>query len=288
MKPLVIFLVLLTACTSQPNEIIRQKAIDNEQYSFLNKIVEYYSRAYYALPPSKKDLYSFVIEWRSIGSSSAIFERYHGDVFDALLFDRIEFAYFIDSVFIYAPTLALGCRVIGSPFYWLENPDKYDPYKPDFNEWFQPAAYDKEGNYLFEEEFDYRQITSAIDSIASQYACRITHEGYYYDGLSDKPQRKQVPYMSIVAFTPDNDTIETLSMTKTFDSLFVFDKESLTYQSVNNSLPTLCKDYSDNVVAAIKKIFKKNPILNRIIMGLHWYCNNDSTLFYDVSDDLNQ
>lgn len=287
-KIIVIILLLLPFWSSCQNETrdkerIRLLAIENyvDEFVPINRFLKFYVCAYYAMPSDYDEFMSFIKEYKKRDPFFYEWEKREGyDIIKTISNSNLLFAAYQDSVFFYLPDYHVGSSVIGTPFYWLENPDKWYPRYPnrlDYDSWFFPSAYDKKGKYLFDSEFHYRRFEEKIDSISSQYTCRITHEGYFYTGFPEGPQIRQMPYLSIVSFSRTADSVELLSRTASTDSLFIFDANDLTYQPVKDSLPNLCKEYMDETVSVLKKVFEENPDVERITMGLNWYCYKDST-----------
>ncbi len=266
---------ILTSCIADPLSGTRQKAVDNECYSFLNFITNYYCNAYYSLPRDKESLLHFTERWRTKDSCFAMYEESYDMCFSDLMSLKVEFAYYTDSVFLYTetPYNKIGCCVYGHPFYWLEHPERYDPYRSDYYYQFRPSAYSKDGEYLFEEEFDYQQLSKQIDSLCSRYDIVVTHKGVYFDGFSERPHMMQVPFLAIVSVKSISDSLEIMTPILPVDSLFMYNKATGTYMPMNDSLMRCCRDYIEALKAIITENIGKNNDAERILLGIRWYCN---------------
>lgn len=274
MKRVLLFLLILLAgsCTDKvkDKEEIRQLARDNYVDDFfpINWLLQGYRNAYYAFPADYDEVLAYVVDCKEhepfLSEVERIDERPGGqDIVDLLSRTKVFYASFGDSVFFYLPDYQVGSCVIGTPFYWLEHPEEYD--RLDFEGLFQSAAYDENGSYLFSDRFDYERLGRLNDSIASCYDYVVTSEEFRYDGLSDEPLKRQMPYWSIVAFTSEGDSFEILSRVKSTDSLYVGNRPC------TDNLPVCCKEYLDDLQAIIRTAFSENPDAVRIVTGIHWY-----------------
>ena len=271
---LMVFLPL--SCTPQTQGRIRQKAIENECPSLFTPILSFYVKAYYALPKDKETIISFAEKWKAVDTNFVLFENRYGMSLNDLLSSRIDYAYYTDSAFLFSTVNSnrIGCSIIGSPFYWIMHPEEYNPYKFDFYDQFMPSAFRNNGEYLFEEEFDYDHLSMLINNISLNHSSRIYYDGFYFDGLTETPYRKKMPYMSIVSYCMSTDSITTLTRLLPQDSLFIFNKETESFLQIQNSLTDLCHSYLKDLSLAIKSCQTNNCDVDRIVLGIQWFCDD--------------
>lgn len=158
----ILIIIFLCICPAIRRDI-RQDALENELYSELNSIVEYYSRCYYRLPEKIKDIRVFLNEWEKQAPES--FPAGYRGVAESLG-DRVEMAAFADSVFLYNRKNKTGCAVYGHPLYWYKHKERYPSERLDYSNQFQSCAYDRRGKYLFNWDSSdlYEQLLSMFPS----------------------------------------------------------------------------------------------------------------------------
>ncbi len=281
MKKISLLLALLffVSCSNDmtDKERIRQLATNNfvDEFSPISGLLQYYVRAYYAMPADKKEFLSFVEKYKDADPFFSEIEELIGlDILDTLTKETILFASYDDSIFFYLPNFKVGSSIIGTPFYWIEHPELYPPYKFTYYDEFRPSAYRLNGDYLFETEYNYASLNAAIDSVvSSHYNGIVTYNGYFFDGLSETPHRQQTPYLSIASFSPSTGSLEILSSLLPTDSLQVFSKSQKAYSPIEIPLEELCKDYLDELVTVLNENVKENTEVAKILMGIRWRCN---------------
>ncbi len=275
-----LFSLFVPSCITNPRCRTRQLAIENECYSLLNFMVQYYDHAYYSLPKDAESLLSFAERWKAIDSCFVYYEDIYGMKLSDFSSRSMNFAYYGDSIFIYTETLneIIGCCAYGTPFYWWAHPERYDPFRRDFYDCFRPSAYRENGDYLFEEEFDYKELSSLIDSLYARYDSVVTYNGYYFDGFSEIPHNQQVLFLSIVSFEPDRDIMEVLTPVLPIDSLQVYSTTRGTYRPMRDALDVECKEYLNGIMALFKNNTHSNKDVARILLGIRWCCNDSPSV----------
>lgn len=281
MKKTFLFLaaLFLVSCSSKmtDKERIRQMAVENDCISFLSNAVRGYYLAYYSLPKDFESLLSYLERFKALDTDFKYFEEMNDMSLDQLLSLKIGFVYYTDSLFLYTetPYNKIGCCIYGHPFYWLAHPEKYNYL--DYYDLFEPSAYRINGDYLFWVEFDYWTLSAQVDSVYSHYPDIVSYDGYFFNGLTETPQKRKVPYISIVSYNPSSDSLEILTPILPADSLYVFNKADNTFMPIDKPLKDLCKDCLNDILAVLKETAEDNKEVARIMMGIRWYCNDSDT-----------
>lgn len=184
MRQLIVISLVVTCLfvSSCSKESIRHNALKYESTTEINGVIEYYSRCYYHLPDNLNQIIDFLSAWKKQSPDSYPYDILPGkeDLLLSLKNSVCRVASYPDSIFLFFPTQKLGCCIYGHPAYWLDNPEKYPPCRPDYLENFMVTAYDKAGNYIF--NIDYHRLWSII----SDYWTSI--------GYSFNPQQRIVLY----------------------------------------------------------------------------------------------
>ncbi|MBO4570935.1 MAG: hypothetical protein J5699_03290 [Bacteroidales bacterium] len=262
-----VLVMLLGGCCSN-KESIRQKAKKHECSSELNSIVDFYSRCNYALPSSISDITDFLNEWKKQDSTSYdYFDDSGNDYVDILKKNRLRFAYYGDSIFIYSPRKRVGCCVYGHPLFWINNPESYLEHKLIYEP--SPAVFNSKGQYIF--NFQYAQLARLIDSISANYS-----KVYLYKKKLYPTERKRFfPVKAIVEYYPMCDS--TSFHFPVYDTIYYAD--SIDY---NNSFTTavpqkVVSRISDSDffrdVACYLKVYSNNTDLSKIILPIIVYDN---------------
>ncbi len=274
MKRVLCFLLILLAgsCTDEvkDREQIRQLARDNYVDDFfpVNWLLQGYRNAYYAFPADYDEFLAYVVDCKEhepfLSEVELIDERLGGyEILDLLTKYKVYYASYGDSVFFYVPDRQGGSGIIGTQFYLLEHPEKYD--WEDYDSLFDCSAYDETGAYLFSDKFDYDRFNHLVDSISSRYDYIVTSEEYRMNLFADEPQKRQCLYWSIVSASSAGDSLSFLSRIKSPDSLYVSN------HPCSDPLPILCQDYLDDLQSIFRTTFEGNPEAARIVTGIHWY-----------------
>ena len=173
MRSLVIFLSLfynLVSCGHNLN--VREMAIQNNVYSTVNGIIEYYSECNYRLPEDFDQVLDFLAEWKKHDPESYLYDSFYPKEKSFIEFLKNNYPkceFHADSVFLYFPSWNLGTCVYGHPFYWLEHPERFPEERHDYFDNFRPSIFDHQGKFIF--NFDLiDKLTDEIDSIKEKYS----------------------------------------------------------------------------------------------------------------------
>ncbi len=274
---LALLILLVVSCSDEEKdkEEIRQLARDNyaEDFYPISMLLRWYRSAYYSLPVDYSELLSFVKAAKEhdpfLSEVELIDDRFGGyKILDLLTKYKVYYASFGDSVFFYVPDYQSGSGIIGTQFYLLEHPEKYD--WEDYDSLFDCSAYDETGAYLFSDKFDYDRFNHLVDSISSRYDYIVTSEEYRMNLFADEPQKRQCLYWSIVSASSTGDSLSFLSRIKSLDSLYVSN------HPCSDPLPILCQDYLDDLQSIFRTAFAENPEAASLVTGINWYCRKDS------------
>lgn len=265
---------LLISCDKRnTKEEIRDLAKKHEYNSPVNKLLEGYIRAYYATPPDKDHFLSFVQACELKDDYIKQLKQYGGyEIVEALFDNHSLFASFSDSTFIVMRKGAfnkMGCCVIGTPSFWLEHPEKYPMDRLDYNDWFNPAAFTANGEYLFPLEFDYSRLKQQIDSISILYYDSLVIHKDVIDlsstNLDDPLFVKQwLPLRIVVSYELSSDYI---SMQSVIPNTGVYYTNSQTAEPLPLQTETVsvCRNYLDDIKQIFRTCLMESPKAESII-----------------------
>ena len=277
----VLLILLAVSCSVEvkDKEEIRRLARENyvDEFYPISWLINLYRRANYSSPENYDELLPFV---KSAGEHEPFLsevesfdDRLGGySMLDLLTRMKVDYASFGDSVFFYVPDRQAGSCIIGTQFYLLEHPEKYD--KLDYDYLFSCSAYDEKGSYLFSDRFDYGHFNHLIDSISSRYDCIISSVDSRIDLFTGNPRAEHSPYWSIVSVSSAGASLFFLSRIKSSDSLYVCN------HPCPAPLPIFCKDYLDDLQRVFRAVFDENPAADRLVTGINWYWRKEDDYFF--------
>lgn len=160
---LIIAIISAASCTISSNTVC-EKARKYSAETEINNIVEYFTVCQYRTPADFDELCDFVNEWKRNDSDGF---SYNDEIIQSFFAGRQMMASFKDSVLIFFPKRKIGCCVYGTPFYWLEHPDRYPAERMDYNSYFEPSAFNDDNEYLF--QIDYSSFKDSVDKFKSAH-----------------------------------------------------------------------------------------------------------------------
>ena len=267
MKKVFVILAIfcIVSCSSESKEEIRKNAREYQcDIRPLNGMIQFFIHSTYRMPKDYQDFLNFISLWKENDSFFFEMETIEGySIIDSLTHTDIQFAAYDDSVFFFLPKYHIGSYVIGTPRFWIEHPDAYPTIQCERTD-FLPAAFQNDGNYLF--DIDYVQFQKNLDSIQNGYTNRLLYPGEEVDLFFRYPRHKMIPLRVMLKYNALLKELTFCSQIPKQDSLFSVNK------SINNDptqihlpIDELCRPYFDDVVAIMDSLSKHDTRIDQII-----------------------
>ena len=272
MRSLVFFLSLfyiLVSCGHNLN--VREMAIQNNVYSTVNGIIEYYSECNYRLPEDFDQVLDFLAEWKKHDPESYFYDSFYPKEKSFIEFLKNNYPkceFYADSVFLYFPSWNLGTCVYGHPFYWLEHPERFPEERHDYFDNFRPSIFDHQGKFIF--NFDLiDKLTDEIDSIKEKYSNMV---------MVNNKLKKQIalpwkPYIRAMIICSYDGSGDIKIETPLPEEFFILDKTSnkLTPGAIDlrESLNPLYEELTD----LMRKTLIENPAVDKVMFTTELHFN---------------
>lgn len=272
MRSLVIFLSLfynLVSCGHNLN--VREMAIQNNVYSTVNGIIEYYSECNYRLPEDFDQVLDFLAEWKKHDPESYLYDSFYPkekSFIDFLKNNYPKCEFHADSVFLYFPSWNLGTCVYGHPFYWLEHPERFPEERHDYFDNFRPAIFDYKGNFIF--RFDIIQkLKEGMNLIKEKHGNTVMIKNKLKKQIA-LPWKPYIRAMIICSYDGSGDIKIETPLPKEY---FVLDKTNNEITPGDINLSESLNPMFEELTDLMQKSLIENPTVNKVMFTTELHFN---------------
>lgn len=256
---LILLLPIFIVSCSCYEDIVCNKARKYRIYTGFDNIIEHYSACNYRMPTDMDEICDFM---NNLIEKDPVGYGYVKEFSDYISEHRHLMVSYTDSVFIYFPGEKIGCCTYGSPYYWIEHPEKYPEDRLDYNTNFQISAFDKEGHYIY--DLDYSGMTESIDDIEREPG-GLTIMNYQFNNFYK--ERRYMPLLVVLTINLDSKTI--LATSYIPDALYVCGVDSMSVLPYKGNISVDCKDYYREVYERILPFVISNEKVTKINVPCH-------------------